>query len=383
MTAAWADARRILAVRLDGGGDVLMTTPALRALREGARGRHITLLTSPAGAAVARLVPEVDEVIEYVAPWMKAPAAADPAAHLATVETLRARAFDAAAIFTVYSQTPHPAATLCFLAGIPLRLAHAREKTYGLLTDWVPEPEPERFVRHETRRQLDLVEHVGARTSDQHLSLRVPPEAAERVRWTLSRLDSARPWCVLHPGATASSRRYPVEGFARVVTRLVREHGWQVVLTAGPSEAALTAQIAAAGGPNVVDLGGRLTLPETAALIEAAPLLVCNNSLPAHIAAAVGTPVVDLYALTNPQHTPWRVPHRVLFHDVPCRNCYASLCPRGHNDCLRKVRPEEVVAAALDLAGGAGASRSVPARAASLPLPVRIAGAGVEPGAAG
>jgi ADP-heptose:LPS heptosyltransferase len=67
-----------------------------------------------------------------------------------------------------------------------------------------------------------------------------------------------------------------------------------------------------------------------------------------HVAAAVGTPVVDLYALTNPQHTPWLVPHRVLSKDVPCRNCYKSVCPQGHHACL-DVGVEEVVAAASEL----------------------------------
>jgi ADP-heptose:LPS heptosyltransferase len=63
----------------------------------------------------------------------------------------------------------------------------------------------------------------------------------------------------------------------------------------------------------------------------------------------VGTPVVDLYALTNLQHAPWQVPHELLFHDVPCRNCYKSICPLEHHDCLRRVPPAAVVEAALRL----------------------------------
>jgi ADP-heptose:LPS heptosyltransferase len=86
-----------------------------------------------------------------------------------------------------------------------------------------------------------------------------------------------------------------------------------------------------------------------AALLASAPLLISNNSGPVHIAAAVGTPVVDLYALTNPQHTPWRVPSRVLSHDVPCRWCYRSICPEGHQNCLRLVEASEVAAAAREL----------------------------------
>jgi ADP-heptose:LPS heptosyltransferase len=93
----------------------------------------------------------------------------------------------------------------------------------------------------------------------------------------------------------------------------------------------------------------RLNLIELAALLKLAPVLISNNTGPVHIAAAVGTPVVDLYALTNLQHTPWGVPNRVLFHDVPCRLCYKSICPEGHHHCLRLVEPQAVVQAALEL----------------------------------
>jgi ADP-heptose:LPS heptosyltransferase len=83
-----------------------------------------------------------------------------------------------------------------------------------------------------------------------------------------------------------------------------------------------------------------------------------------HIAAALGTPVVDLYALTNPQHTPWRVPSRVLSHDVPCRNCLKSACPQGHHDCLRGVEPAAVVSAAVALLGIGAPGSAMPARSA-------------------
>ncbi len=104
-------------------------------------------------------------------------------------------------------------------------------------------------------------------------------------------------------------------------------------------------------------VAGELSLAELAALIERAPLLIANNTGPVHIAAAVGTPVADLYALTNPQHTPWLVPSRVLNRDVPCQPCYKSVCPEGHHDCLRLVEPGEVVRAALELLERAGAER--------------------------
>jgi ADP-heptose:LPS heptosyltransferase len=99
----------------------------------------------------------------------------------------------------------------------------------------------------------------------------------------------------------------------------------------------------------IASLAGILDLPELAAAIEASPLLLANNTGPVHVAAAVKTPVVVLYALTNPQHTPWHVPSRVLSHDVPCKYCYRSVCPEQHHACLRSIEPEAVVSAVAEL----------------------------------
>lgn len=345
----WSHARRILCIRLDYLGDVLMTTPALRALRQ-APGRNITLLTSPGGAAIARYLPEVDDCMVYSAPWLKHGTQSDPLRDLEMIEALRARRFDAAVIFTVYSQSSLPAALLCHLAGIPRRLAHARENPYRLLTNWVPETEPQQLVRHEVRRQLDLVASVGAACSDEHLSFQVPPGDAH---WMLDHLrkagiDPQCPFVVLHPGASAPSRRYPVDHWRSVAFRLADRLGCPLLFTGSADEATLIEEIRR-DVPQSHTLAGTLDLGRLGALIAQAPLLISNNTGPAHLAAALGTPVVDLYALTNPQHTPWQVPNRVLYHDVPCRYCYKSVCPEGHHACLTGVTPQRVVEAALEL----------------------------------
>lgn len=341
---SWEGVGRVLAIRLDSIGDVLMTTPALHAVR--ARAKHLTLLTSPAGAAVAGMIPDIDAVMTYQAPWMKAGDPHPLDEDHALVARIAAQQFDAAIVFTVFSQTPFPAATLAYLAGIPRILAHCRERAYGLVSDAVRETEPEQGIRHEARRLLDLVGHVGYRTDDERLRLAVPRAARDRI----ASLCPTRPWAILHPGATAASRRYPPEMFAEAMAILAREHGWRFVVTGDASERPLAAEIIDRAGVPADNLAGGLSLAELAALIEAAPVLVTNNTGPAHIAAAVQTPVVDLYALTNPQHTPWAAPHRVLSHDVECRWCFSSVCTSGHHLCLRGVAPAQVAAAALDLA---------------------------------
>ena len=371
----WRDVRRILCVRLDYLGDVLMTTPAIRALRESVPGANITLLTSASGAAAARYIPEIDDTIVYQAPWLKSSDAHPPADDMAMVQTLAAQGFDAAVIFTVYSQNPLPSAMLCHLAGIPLRLAYCRENPYRLLTHWVPDPEPQAGVRHEVRRQLDLVATIGACSVDERLSFSVTEHDRDHACRLLDSLgltaqfnpqlnqqrnpphDKQQRWIIIHPGATAASRRYPEDRMAAAARELVERTGCRILLTGSREEAPLAARIAAEV-PGSRSLAGTLTLGELGALISLAPVLVTNNTGPAHIAAAVGTPVVDLYALTNPQHTPWQVQSRVLYQDVPCRFCYKSICPQEHQQCLAMVAPSRVAAAAIELLEGKDAARS-------------------------
>lgn len=351
ISPGWDHAEHVLCVRLDAIGDVLMTEPALRSVAQSKPGRRVSLLTSSSGSEVARLMPYLHSVIVYEAPWMKsAPSGASSMHDLAVIERLRAERFDAAVIFTVYTQSALPAAVLCTLADIPLRAAHCRENPYRLLTDWLREIEPDIRLRHEVRRQLDLVTSIGCTVTDERLSIRIGSAASRVVDGLLSeRIDPSRPWVVIHPGATAESRRYPIDSFAAVAARLVRSFKYQVLWTGLEEEAPLIARAQQAMAEPSQSLAGRLSLEELAALIAKAPLLISNNTSAVHLASAVSTPVVDLYALTNPQHTPWQVPSRVLFEDVPCRFCYKSVCPEGHHGCLVGVAPDTVVTAAIDL----------------------------------
>jgi lipopolysaccharide heptosyltransferase II len=319
-------------------------------------------LTSSNGKQAARLIPYLEDVIVYEAPWMKsAPSRPSSTDDLIMLERLRARQFDAAVIFTVYTQSPLPAAWLCTLADIPLRAAHCRENPYRLLTDWIRETEPDIRLRHEVRRQLDLVRSIGCDASDDRLSISIGSAALRSIdRLISTHIHPPKRWIVIHPGATAESRRYPIDSFAAAATALVRSLGCQIVWTGSKEEAPLIAQAQRAMTAPSHSLAGRLNIEELAALIARAPLLISNNTSAVHLASAVSTPVVDLYALTNPQHTPWRVPCKVLFEDVPCRFCYKSVCPEGHHRCLRGVSPEAVVAAADDLLRQIAAADSAP-----------------------
>lgn len=362
----WRGARRILAVRLDNLGDVLVTTPAIHAIRASLPAAAITLLASPIGAQAGRLNPDLAGVIVYEAPWMdpwhRLPQ--DRAREEAAIAAVHAGRFDGAIIFTSFRQSPLPAAYLCYLAGVPLRLAASIDGPGSLLTTRHRHPEA---MMHEVERGLDLVGAIGLGTAERDLVLRVPGEARASVAAVLrdAGIAEARPLVVIHPGCSMPARTYPWESFARVAELAVTRLGAAVALTGAADEHPLVARIYERLSPRARaatrTFAGELTFPEFCALIARADLAITNNTGPMHVAAAVKTPVVALFALTNPpeQWGPWRVPHRLLNHEVACRLCYCRVCPYDH-ECLSLVAPEAVIGAAAELLGaqsGAEASR--------------------------
>lgn len=342
---SWAETENVLCVRLDALGDVLMTSPALYALKSA--GKRVTLLTSKSGAAAASLMPFIDEVIVYDPPWMKGTIAPTPESNRTFIASLKERKFDGSIIFTVYSQNPLPAALTLYLAEIPLRAAYCRENPYHLLTNWIPESEPHNLVRHEVRRQLDLMESLGIVIPDPRMRVEGYKDENSNLSQFIEH-DGLTPLIIVHPGSTAASRRYDPRNFAQVI-RTLKEKGATIIVTGSRGEEEIVEEVVALSGVPVISLLDALSLKEFAALLSVADLLISNNTGPAHLAAAVGTPVVDLYALTNPQHTPWGVPTRVLYVPTDCAFCYKSVCREGHHDCLQKVTPERVVEASLEL----------------------------------
>jgi len=156
-------------------------------------------------------------------------------------------------------------------------------------------------------------------------------------------LVPAARYVVVHPGSTAPARTWAAERFAGAVDRLAGD-GWQVAVTGSPAEAGLTAEVAGRR-PGVHDLGGRTSLAGLAGLLSGAAAVVCGNTGPAHLAAAVGTPVVQLYAPTVPAERwrPWGVPHILLGElDIACSGCRATRCPLPGHPCLAGVTPDDV-----------------------------------------
>lgn len=313
----WKDCKNILVIRADNMGDLLMSSPAINALKQSFDCR-LTLLTSEMGNVIAPFIPGIDETIVANVPWVKTKKPADENALIDLIQKLRSFEFDAAIIFTVYSQNPLPAAMLAFLAGIPKRLAYCRENPYSLLTNWQVEKEPYSFIQHQVKRDLQLVESVGATTKDTRLRINVSENAKKKALEKLLDLglNPQKDWIIMHPGVSELKREYPVEKWIHTGKMLRDQLGFQLIITGSKDEKSLTEKIQSGIGNYAVSAAGFFSMEEFIALISLAPMVISVNTGTVHIAAATQTPVIVLYALTNPQHTPWKVPSKTLYFSV-------------------------------------------------------------------
>jgi len=322
--------RTVLIVRLDNAGDVLLQGPLVRAVA--ARADRVVFHAGPAGAEAARLLPGVDDVLTWACPWILADPPPVAAADLsALVEQVRG--LDEALISTSFHQSPLPLALLLRAAGVS-RISAISDDYPGSLLDVRHRvdddlPEPERALSLARAAGFDLPDG-----DDGRLAVRRPLPPAEHTPG----------YVVLHPGASVPARAWPAERCAEAVEALA-DAGHRVLVTGGPGERSLTAAVAGRRG---IDLGGATTLPQMAAVLDAAAAVVVGNTGPAHLAAAVGTPVVSLFSPVVPAErwAPYGVP-TVLLGDqsAPCRGTRARECPVPGHPCLASVSPVDVVSA--------------------------------------
>ncbi len=180
LEAAWRDARRILVVRLDNIGDVIMLGPALRTIRANLPRASITLMATPGGSQAASLLPWVDDLMVQRVLWQDISGAwgLHPERELALVDEIRTGGFDAAIIFTSFTQSPYPPAYACYLAGVPLRIAQSKEFAGGVVTQWVrPLPDD----AHQVDRNLHLLASAGFEPAGADLEVRIPHDAQARA----------------------------------------------------------------------------------------------------------------------------------------------------------------------------------------------------------
>ena len=317
---------RVLVARLDSDGDVLLAGPAVRAVAASA---EVVLLVGPPGRQAAALLPGVDEILVWRAPWVDPdPDPVDPSDVDGLVAAVRRSRADAAVVLTSFHQSALPLALLLRLAGVG-HVTAVSEDYPGSLLD----------VRH--RVDGDLPEAERGLSTVAAAGFRLPPGddgrlAVRRPLPPVDHLAGAGPYVVLHPGASVPARAWsPHRAAAAVGGAGRRRPAGRGHRRPGRGRADRRGR----RGP-ATDLGGRTSFAELAAVLAGADAVVVGNTGPAHLAAAVGTPVVSLFAPVVPaaRWAPYGVPTVLLGdQDAPCRATRARRCPVPGHPCLDSV----------------------------------------------
>lgn len=368
--------RRILVVKLADLGDALLATPAIHALRQTFPSARIDALTTPVGASILALSPDVDRILPFPKNLfdrpqdMVHPARAADMARLAG--RLRVAHYDASVLLH-HLTTRFGAAkfrALCLASGAPVRvgldngrgefLTHrAIDVGFGARTEW--------------EYGLDVVGTLGATTSDTRPVIIVPDAAEARVRAVLAGRGIRPPFAVIHPsvGGYSPGRAWPADRFAAVARALRDRHGVAVVVVGAPQEAALAKPLVEGGG--AVNLVGATSVSDLAALLRRAALVIGSDSGVVHLAAALETPTLAIFGFSNPGA--WK-PYGAAMHlagrrplptaraialraDIPCSPCFYIGYGLGRRTgctlktCLDLIAVEEVVATAAHLLASA------------------------------
>jgi lipopolysaccharide heptosyltransferase II len=316
-------------------GDCVMALPVVRALKRSLPAGRLVVLAKRNGAPIFKAEPSVDRVLSRSGTWSDARA-------------LRKEGLDEAWLLPNSLR----AALIAFLAAVPERIGHDTDGRGLLLTHSVPVPPR---TEHQLRDYDDLLLARGIEPDSSAPRLTPPDSAIQRAGAALEHAGlagQAPRLILLAPGAAfGPTKRWPAERFGQLVAALAAR-GFACACAIGPGERALGERVAAAAGVTLPLLGSDLDVVELAAVMARARLVVANDSGAAHLAGAVGTPVVVFFGPTDPGRTrPTGSPTKVLDRYVFCSPCFLKTCPYGH-ECMKEIEVADAVRAVEDLLGG-------------------------------
>ena len=337
--------KRILVIRLDRLGDVILSTPVLQALRQHCPHAFIAMMVRPPCRQAVEGNPHLNEVLLYD----KEQQHRGIRATLQFARSLRRHQFDTALVL-------HPSNRshwIPWLARIPVRIGYDR-KCGWLLTHRVPHRKQE-GAKHEAAYTLDLLACFGIAAATPQPFVPVRPDAVQRVEALLAaqHVQPTDSLVAIHPSASCISKRWMPERFAQVADRLAAERGVRICLVAGESDAVYAEAVARGMVHPAVNFAGVLTVAELAALLRRCRLLISNDSGPVHVAAAVGTPVVDIFGRNQRGLSPQRwgplgAGHVILHKEVGCVTCLAHNCDIQFL-CLTSLSVDEVYQAGVSV----------------------------------
>jgi len=341
-----SNVKRILITRTDRMGDVVLSLPAIRAVRKAFPGAYIAVMVQPRMDDLLKGNPHIDEVIVYD----KNKKQKGIFNNISFIRQLRSKRFDTALIL----HTTKRINLICFLTGIPKRIGYARGKADFLLTDKIAYTK-KLGEKHEAEYSLDILRYLGIEPEFLLPFIYVQRDDEKKADILLKSLDIGRgeKFVVLHPGASCVSKMWPLENFAKTGDMLIEDLKIKVMINLAPDQAALGEKVRGMMNNKPVFFCAPATLGVLAALFKKASLVISNDSGPVHVASGVGTPVISIFGRNQKGLSPvrWRPlgDKAIAIHkDVGCTDCLAHDCKKDFL-CLREITVEEVFEEAKEL----------------------------------
>jgi len=334
--------KNILVIRTAYIGDVVMTLPILKPLRELFPGARISFLTATGAVEVLKNNPLVDEVIAYDPFWFYP---SSMRAYGKFIQQMRKRAFD------LVIEARADIRDILLLAW-PLKARYRLSYDVGgggyLLTHVVPYP----GLQHKVEYHLDLVRYLGYRGNGLEWGIYLSDTEQHRISAIIAEHGIGQPFIAVHPGSRLPLKRWPVQRYGALCDGLIEKSGMPVIVFGAGSEKALVAEMASCMKRKPVTLAGALSLREMAGMLARAALFICNDSAPMHLAAAVKTPTVAIFGPSKSVETrPYGEGHCVVEKEFPCRSaCDENTCRyERHNACMEDLFVDDVFHAAEEL----------------------------------
>ncbi len=334
--------RRILIARTDRIGDVLLSTPVIKALREKFPQAFISMMVAPYAKEIVEGNPNLDEVIIYDKDgkhksWWRT---------VKFASRLKKKKFDLAIIL-------HPTNRvhlLAFLAAIPERLGYDRK--LGFLLTRRQKHLKQEGSKHEADYNLDLLSSLGVTGNAHDLFMPIKQESEQYVQELFNKegISSTDKLLAINPGASCTSKIWPAQRFAQVAEKLTSIYNFKIIILSGPKEMQLADKISREIKGKIIDLAGKTSVSQLASVLKRCSLFISNDSGPVHIASAVGTPVISIFGrkqagLSPKRWGPLGKHDKFLHKDVGCIQCLAHNCQKEFA-CLKSITVDDVISAA-------------------------------------
>jgi heptosyltransferase II len=334
--------KKILIVRMDRVGDVVLSTPAIKSVRDACPESRIAVLVRPYTRDIVEGNPYIDEIFTYD----KYGSEKNLWGNIRFIMKLRREKFDLAIIL-------HPknsAHIVTFLAGIPKRVGYDR-KLGLLLTRRIPHTK-QFGLKHEIDYTLGVLRYIGIEPGDRALYVPFNRNSEGKISDIFNKngISGSDVVVTMHPGASCSSRRWSLERFAKTADTLASKHGVKIVIVAGPEDKTFGDKVAGYMTTRPLNLSAKTSIPDLVSILKRSDLFISNDSGPVHIACAVGTPTISIFGRNDRGIAPMRwgpvgKNDAVLRKDVGCEICLAHNCRRGFK-CLEAITVEDVLCAA-------------------------------------